>query len=26
MFVANHTDTTSISFQRGRISAIEVKA
>ena len=26
MFVANHSDTTSISFQRGRISAIEVKA
>jgi hypothetical protein len=26
MFVANHTDTTLISFQRGRISAIEVKA
>ena len=26
MFVTNHTDTTSISFQRGRISAIEVKA
>lgn len=26
LFVANHSDTTSISFQRGRISAIEVKA
>lgn len=26
LFVANHTDSTSISFQRGRISAIEVKA
>mgnify|MGYP000582446726 CR=1 FL=1 len=26
LFVANHNDTTSISFQRGRISAIEVKA
>ncbi len=26
MFVANHSDTTSISFQRGRISAIEVRA
>lgn len=26
MFVTNHSDTTSISFQRGRISAIEVKA
>ncbi len=26
MYVTNHTDTTSISFQRGRISAIEVKA
>jgi hypothetical protein len=25
LFVANHNDTTSISFQRGRISAIEVK-
>jgi hypothetical protein len=26
MFVANYSDTTSISFQRGRISAIEVRA
>jgi len=26
LFVANHSDTTLISFQRGRISAIEVKA
>jgi len=26
MYVANHSDTTSISFQRGRISAIEVRA
>ena len=26
MYVTNHSDTTSISFQRGRISAIEVKA
>jgi hypothetical protein len=26
LFAANHSDTTSISFQRGRISAIEVKA
>ena len=26
MYVANHSGTTSISFQRGRISAIEVKA
>ena len=26
MFVANHNDTSSISFQRGRISAVEVKA
>lgn len=26
MFVANHSDTTSISFQRGRISAFEVRS
>lgn len=26
MYVANHSDTTSISFQRGRVSAIEVGA
>lgn len=26
MFVANHSDTTSISFQRGRISAVEVRS
>jgi len=26
LFATNHSDTTSISFQRGRISAIEVKA
>lgn len=26
MYVANHSDTTSISFQRGRISAIEVRS
>lgn len=26
MYVANHSDTDSIAFQRGRISAIEVKA
>ena len=26
MYVANHSDTTSISFQRGRISAVEVRS